>query len=248
MKQRIKALYFVLSSLLIAIIQLPFAFAKSSGGMRLVPAPSKDSIKNEPAAAPPSLRKSVYDSLHLEINGLSREAFVYATEGLERLKEAHKVSNSSVITVIDFSLPSNKKRMFVIDLDHYKVLFNTLVSHGMNTGTQMATSFSNENETHKSSPGFYITRETYSGKHGLSLRLDGQERGINDHALDRGIVVHGAEYVNDNIANSRGWIGRSHGCPAVPPQLSTPIINTIKGGTCLFIYHPSYVAKSTILN
>ena len=138
--------------------------------------------------------------------------------------------------------------MFVIDLDHYKVLFNTLVSHGMNTGTQMATSFSNENETHKSSPGFYITRETYSGKHGLSLRLDGQERGINDHALDRGIVVHGAEYVNDNIANSRGWIGRSHGCPAVPPQLSTPIINTIKGGTCLFIYHPSYVEKSTILN
>lgn len=248
MTKRIKAIYFVLSSLLIAIIQLPFAFAKSTSGPRLIPVPTKDSIKNEPAAAPPSSFKTVYDSLHLNLRGLSREAFTYATEGLEKLKESHKLSNSSVITVIDFSQPSNKKRMFVIDLDHYKVLFNTLVSHGMNTGTAMATSFSNDNATHKSSPGFYITTETYSGKHGLSLRLDGQEKGINDHALGRGIVVHGAEYVNEDIANSRGWIGRSHGCPAVPTSLSTPIINSIKGGTCFFIYHPSYVERSTILN
>jgi hypothetical protein len=249
MKQRIKGFYLVISSLIIAIVQLPFAFAKSSTGLRVAPERAKDSLKNEPAAAAPvNSMKSVYDSLRLDTRGLSREAFEYAKEGFEKLKAQHKVKNNDVITVIDFSLPSNKKRMFIIDLDDYKVLFNTLVSHGMNTGTERATNFSNENSSHKSSPGFYVTRETYIGKHGLSLRLDGMERGINDKALERGIVVHGASYVNESIANARGWIGRSHGCPAVPDQLSTPIINTIKNGTVLFIYHPSYVQRSALLN
>jgi hypothetical protein len=99
-----------------------------------------------------------------------------------------------------------------------------------------------------SSPGFYVTKETYQGKHGLSLRLEGLESGINDHAYERGIVVHGAQYVSENIARAQGFIGRSQGCPAVPDQLSTPIINTIKNGTCMFIFHPSYIERSEVLN
>ena len=98
-----------------------------------------------------------------------------------------------------------------------------------------------------SSPGFYITRETYEGKNGYSLRLQGMERGINDNALDRGIVVHGAPYVSDDFVNAQGYSGRSQGCPAVPVQLAKPLINKIKNGTCMFIYHPSYVKKSVII-
>ncbi|MBL7749696.1 MAG: murein L,D-transpeptidase catalytic domain family protein, partial [Chitinophagaceae bacterium] len=137
--------------------------------------------------------------------------------------------------------------LFVLDLKNYKILFNTLVAHGRNTGREWATSFSNQGESYKSSPGFYITRETYEGKNGYSLKLAGLERGINDNAYNRGIVIHGAEYVSNELANAQGYIGRSQGCPAVPPQVSKPIINTIKNGTCLFIYHPSYVSHSQVL-
>lgn len=248
MKQRIKAVYLVLSSLIIAIIQLPFAFAKPSNGLRMIPRPVSDSVSADPAANSGGFMKSVYDSLHLNLKGLSREAFDYAKKGLEKLVAKDKVSNPSILTVIDFSLPSNKKRMFVIDLNHYRVLFNSLVSHGKNTGDEWATSFSNDNESHKSSPGFYVTKETYEGKNGYSLKLEGMERGINDKAYERGIVVHGAAYVSDERATTGGFIGRSYGCPAVPQQLSVPIINTIKNGTCMFIYHPSYVERSSILN
>jgi hypothetical protein len=128
------------------------------------------------------------------------------------------------------------------------VLFNTLVAHGRNTGREVATSFSNQNSSYKSSPGFYVTRETYDGKNGYSLKLEGLERGINDNAYERGIVIHGAEYVNAELANAQGYIGRSQGCPAVPVQVTRPIINTIKNGTCVFIYHPSYIERSSVLN
>jgi L,D-transpeptidase catalytic domain len=247
MKQRIKAVYLVLSSLLIAILQLPLAFAKPLNNLRLVPKAVSDSITLEPSSSTFRTMKSVYDSLHLDLKGLSRQAFDYAKKGLEKLVSEHKVSKTSIVTVIDFSLPSYKKRMFVIDLDHYKILFNTLVAHGRNSGDEWTNSFSNDNESHKSSPGFYVTRETYEGHNGYSLKLEGMERGINDKAYERGIVVHGAAYVSDERAGS-GFIGRSFGCPAVPEQLATPIINTIKDGTCLFIYHPSYVLRSAMLN
>jgi hypothetical protein len=98
-----------------------------------------------------------------------------------------------------------------------------------------------------SSPGFYITRETYQGGNGYSLKLEGVERGINDKAYERGIVIHGASYVSNDYVNSQGYIGRSWGCPAVPVTMNAPIINTIKNGTCLFVFHPSYVSKSSVL-
>lgn len=250
MKKKFKSFYLVASSVIISILHLPFAFAKSASGSKLFFTPPSDSAaKNvEDSMQFMPVLKSAYDSLHLNLYGLSLQAYEYAKMGFDKLLQEGKLVNDSIISIIDFSLPSNKKRMFVIDLKNYKVLYNTLVAHGKNTGTEWASSFSNQQSSHKSSPGFYLTRETYQGKHGLSLRLEGLEAGINDHAYERGIVVHGADYVSESLANARGFIGRSHGCPAVPDQLSRPIINTIKEGTCLFIFHPSYVDKSVVLN
>jgi len=250
MKKKFKSFYLLASSVIISILHLPFAFAKSASGSKLFFTPPSDSAEKNIVDSMQFLpaMKSAYDSLHLNLRGLSLQAYEYAKTGFDKLLQEGRLVNDSIISIIDFSLPSNKKRLFVIDLKNYKVLHNTLVAHGKNTGAEWATSFSNQHSSHKSSPGFYVTRETYQGKHGLSLRLEGLEAGINDHAYERGIVVHGANYVSESLANARGFIGRSHGCPAVPDQASRPIINTIKEGTCLFIYHPSYVDKSEVLN
>jgi L,D-transpeptidase catalytic domain len=250
MKKKFKGFYLLLSSFVITILHLPFAFAKSATGSKMFLMPPADSTAKNPVSSAPLVPalKSVYDSLHLDNKGLSPEAFEYARQGFDKLIKERKVLNNSILSIIDFSLPSNKKRLFIIDMDNYKVLFHTLVSHGRNTGHEWATSFSNQNESFKSSPGFFVTRETYQGKNGYSLKLEGMERGINDKAYERGIVIHGAPYVSDAIANAGGFIGRSHGCPAVPVQASIPIINTIKDGTCVFIYHPDYVERSVVLD
>ncbi len=250
MQKKFKGVYLVISSLLIGLLHIPFAFAKSATGTKLFLVPPSDStVKTINNSLPPAPAvKSVYDSLHLTLKGLSQEAFDYAKMGLEKLVAEGKLMNDSIISIIDFSKPSAEKRLFILDLKNYKILFNTLVAHGRNTGREWATSFSNENETFKSSPGFYITKKTYEGKNGYSLKLAGVERGINDKAYERGIVIHGAAYVNSEMANAQGFIGRSHGCPALPQQLNRPVINKIKNGTCLFIYHPSYVNRSVVLN
>ena len=251
MKKKIKGFYLIVSSFVIAILHLPFAFAKSATGTKIFFHPPADSTTKTTVAAAqlavPAL-KSVYDSLHLNLKGLSRQAFDFAKQGLQKLIDEGKLLNNSIISIIDFSQPSNQKRLFVLDLKNYKVLFNTLVAHGRNTGREVATSFSNQNESYKSSPGFYLTKETYEGKNGYSLKLEGLERGINDNAFERGIVIHGAPYVCNEYVNSQGYIGRSQGCPAVPVEINRPIINTIKNGTCLFVYHPSYISRSSVLN
>lgn len=250
MKKKFKGFYLIVSSFVIAILHVPFAFAKSATGTKIFfhpPADSttKTSVNTDPVV--PAL-KSVYDSLHLNLKGLSRQAFDFAKQGLQKLIDEGKLLNNSIISIVDFSLPSNQKRLFVLDLQNYKVLFNTLVAHGKNTGREVATSFSNQNESYKSSPGFYMTKETYQGKNGYSLKLEGLERGINDNAFERGIVIHGASYVCNEYVNSQGYIGRSQGCPAVPVEINRPIINTIKNGTCLFVYHPSYISRSSVLH
>jgi hypothetical protein len=129
-------------------------------------------------------------------------------------------------------------------------LFNTFVSHGRNSGTDMATEFSNDPNSFKSSLGFYVTGDTYKGEHGYSLRLDGKEKGINDNAQERSIVMHAADYVNEAVVKAKGYLGRSLGCPAVPPALHKAIINTIKDGTCLFLYSPDqyYITHSRIIS
>ncbi|WEK36043.1 MAG: murein L,D-transpeptidase catalytic domain family protein [Candidatus Pseudobacter hemicellulosilyticus] len=190
-----------------------------------------------------------YHSLKLDSLQLSREAFDYAVQGYERLKAAGELENDKVLSIVDFSLPSSRKRLFIVDIKTGKLLYHTYVSHGRNSGEQMATRFSNRPESFQSSLGFYVTGDTYKGQHGYSLQLDGQEHGINDNALMRKIVVHAAAYVSERNIAQQGFLGRSLGCPAVPEKLSKPIINTIRGGSCLFIYstNQQYIAQSKML-
>ncbi len=178
----------------------------------------------------------VYDSLGLDDKGLSEEAFNEAITGYTTLKKQGKLDNADIISIADFTKPSSMKRLFVINLKQIKILFNTYVAHGQNSGREMAANFSNRPESFQSSLGFYVTSDTYMGKNGFSMHLQGLEKGINDLAYDRAIVMHGAPYVSENFIRSNGYLGRSWGCPAVPELLNKPIINTIKGGSCLFIY------------
>lgn len=182
---------------------------------------------------------SLYNNLNANNFKLPQlESFTKALEGFYQLKQKGLVQND-ILTLIDFSLSANSKRMWVIDMSTNTVLYNTLVAHGRNSGEEFATQFSNKSESYQSSLGFYLTGETYQGKHGLSLRLDGLERGINDKARDRAVVIHGADYVSEQFIKQNKRLGRSQGCPALPVELNQEIIKTIKDKSCLFIYHPS---------
>jgi L,D-transpeptidase catalytic domain len=193
---------------------------------------------------------SVYYNVNLQEYGLSKEVFDYAWKGYQLLIERKKISRTEYLTICDFSQSSRQKRLYVIDVYNCKLISNTWVAHGRNSGTDYATKFSNTPESLQSSLGFFITSQTYIGEHGLSLRISGVEPGFNDKALARSIVIHGATYVDGARAKSGVMMGRSFGCPAVPAKESAAIIATIKNGTCLFIYHPSknYLLSSKILN
>jgi hypothetical protein len=201
-------------------------------------------------SAPASKEFSIYESLGLGKLGLSKEAFIDAMKGYHYLLGSGKIRNDETVSIVDFSLPSTQKRLFVIDVKRGLVLFNTYVSHGRNSGSELATQFSNDPNSLKSSLGFYVTSDTYKGKHGYSLRLQGVEPSINDNAFSRGIVMHSAPYVNEQTIEKLGFLGRSEGCPAVPENLYKQIIAQIKNGSCLFMYSPdkNYLSHSTILN
>ncbi len=164
----------------------------------------------------------------------------------------HKIAGRKreVLTLIDFSRPSTEKRLFVFDMKQRKLLYSSVVSHGKNSGENYATSFSNEYGSYKSSLGFYLTETTYQGKNGYSLILNGLEKGINDRARERAIVMHGAAYADPAVVGKSGRLGRSFGCPAVPQKLARPIIDAIKGGSVMYIYAetPDYSARSSILS
>lgn len=234
---------------LIFILHLPFVFANTK------PFDEKDvKVSNELKGYASKESKldavTIYDSLNLFALGLSEQAFDYALKGYDYLKEKGKIINENVISIVDFTKPSSQKRLYVIDLRDCKILFNTYVAHGQGSGKQYAENFSNKPESYQSSLGFYVTSDTYSGKNGFSMHLNGIEKGINDKAEDRAIVMHGAPYVNESLIRSQGYIGRSWGCPAVPESLNKPIIEKIKNGSCLFIYgnNKNYLNKSKILN
>ncbi len=195
------------------------------------------------------LHSELYESLNLDSLELSKPAFDAALKGYNHLVNKGKVTRDDVLSIVDFSLPSSKKRLFVIDLETGKLLFNTYVSHGRNSGLGTATKFSNVLNSFQSSLGFYLTGNTYKGEHGYSLKLLGLEKGINDNAYNRGIVIHAANYVDEKLAAKRGYIGRSLGCPAIPVKLHKPIIQEIKDGTCLFVYAPNanYATHSSLL-
>lgn len=176
----------------------------------------------------------------------SMEVLELAMEGWGKLENDLK---SPLLTVIDFSLPSTQKRLWVIDPAKGLILHHSVVAHGRNSGELLAKNFSNQPESFQSSLGFYKTAETYQGKHGYSLRLDGLEKGFNDQARNRAIVIHGADYAKEEFAKSTGRLGRSLGCPALPPELSAKVIDLIKDGSLLFIYgnDESYLQKSYLL-
>jgi hypothetical protein len=189
----------------------------------------------------------LYNSLSESSTQLpSMEVLELAMEGWEKLENDLK---SPLLTVIDFSLPSTQKRLWVIDPSKGLVLHHSVVAHGRNSGELLAKNFSNQPESFQSSLGFYKTAETYQGKHGYSLRLDGLEKGFNDQARNRAIVIHGADYAKEEFAKSTGRLGRSLGCPALPPELSAKVIDLIKDGSLLFIYgnDESYLQKSYLL-
>ena len=204
----------------------------------------------------PALKKSnssednstaIYNSISFEnSNTLNPEVFEKAFLGFTNLKKAGKLpETSNLISIVDFSLSSTQKRLWVIDLEKKVVVFNSLVAHGKNTGEEFAQKFSNTESSYQSSLGFYITESTYNGSNGYSLKLLGMDPGYNDAALQRAIVMHGADYVSEDFIKSQKRIGRSWGCPAVPRALAEPIINSIKGKNVLFIYYPDEQYLST---
>jgi hypothetical protein len=180
----------------------------------------------------------MFEKTGLSKLGLSMHAFYLALGGYGKLLQEGKLSNPRYLSIVDFSQPSNNRRLYIIDMKDTCLSFHTWVSHGRNSGEKYATSFSNVQNSLMSSLGFFVTGNTYMGQHGLSLRLKGQEPGINDKAEQRGIVMHAADYVSETVAQRQGFVGRSWGCPAVPTELNEPIIETIKEGSAFFIYHP----------
>ena len=173
-----------------------------------------------------------------ELGGLQSTVFALALEAASRAVTRGDVAGPQTLTVIDFSKPSTEKRLWVYDLRTRELLFHDYVAHGRGSGENLATQFSNVPESNRSSLGLFRTGEAYIGKHGLSLRLDGLERGINDRARERAIVIHGADYVNPATARAQGRLGRSLGCPAVRPEIASSLINAVKGGGLVFAYYP----------
>lgn len=218
----------------ISLPLLSFTYSDS----KPVPAPSVDEAV------------TLYREINLQEYGLSEEAFDQAWKGYHILLSQGKIDRPGLLTICDFSQSSSNKRFYLVDLDNRELLVNTYVAHGRNSGTHYATRFSNKPSSFQSSLGFYLTGNTYYGEHGLSLNLEGLEKGINDKARSRRIVIHGADYVSETWLRHSPYMGRSYGCPAIPKAESSKIINQIKNGSCMFIYHPgpTYRNGSKILN
>lgn len=192
----------------------------------------------------------LYESFSLRNKTMPQlPVFENAILGYQKLEKAGKVSNP-LLTVIDFNLSSNKKRMWILNMDTQEVVFNTFVAHGKNTGLEFAKNFSNKVNSLQSSLGFYVTGETYHGKNGLSLFIDGMEEGFNTNARKRYVVIHGADYAEPEFINRLGRLGRSYGCPAVPNKIAKELIHTIKGKSVVYIHKSdkNYQQNSKLIN
>jgi len=231
--------------LLVVLFALTLAWSVHPSGKEAEPAVNPaHPTDSATQASPVSGARNFYDSLEMA-SPLRYEAFEQAFAGYQTLPAANK----DRLTVIDFTLPSSEKRMYVLDMKNKKLLFHTHVAHGKNSGGKYATQFSNQHGSLQSSLGFYVTHTTYQGANGYSLRLKGLEPGINDQAMARAVVIHGADYCSENVIRTTGRLGRSYGCPALPQEWNRPVIDAIKNGSLLFIYADdrSYLAKSPVL-
>ena len=199
---------------------------------------------------PPGIRDAALCFYHkLNDTDLNFDAFEKAYKGYLLLLKDQKIENETYLTVVDMSASANQSRFFVIDMKNEKIVDKSMVAHGRNSGSEFAKEFSNKIGSYQTSLGFYKTAELYTGKHGLSLRLDGLENS-NSNARARAIVIHAADYVSEMFIKKNGRLGRSLGCPSLPQSQFNPIIQKIKEGSLLFIYHPtkSYLSNSKIIN
>lgn len=242
-----KATYFV-----IILISFPFLINGTTKPVKKIKASVAvaSTGKSTFSAAVAEEANLLNDSLHLESKGLSKQTLEYALKGYIYMQQKGLLFKRDILSICDFSQSSKKKRLYIIDVENKKLVLNTYVAHGKNSGSEYANSFSNNPNSLKSSLGFYVTRSTYFGGHGLSLKIEGVEKGFNDKANSRNIVVHGSSYVGDASVRSNSSCGRSFGCPAVSSRESPVVIDAIKNGSCLFIFHPTktYLRQSKILN
>lgn len=226
-------------------IQLAIAINPNSGSFN-------DDVKDDASKAfsddlstvEPGHVEDIYQAIQYDGQMPSLDVFEQALIGYSKLitEEGEKLH---ILSIVDFSLSSNEKRFWIIDLAKKEVLFHELVAHGMGTGDEFASKFSNQPESHQSSLGFFKTGAIYDGKHAMSLKLHGLESGINDLAYERGIVIHGADYVSEEFIQNNGRLGRSFGCPAVRQEVKTELIQTIADGSIFFAYYPSSDYQNT---
>ena len=181
--------------------------------------------------------KLMYTELCLN-DKVSFSCFNNAMHGLEKIEdlEIFDNSNNNLLVMVDYTKPSTEERLFIIDLRKKQLLISSLVTHGRGTGDLYATKFSNKNNSYSTSSGFYLTGYIYNGKHGESLELYGLEKGKNDNAKKRTIVMHSAYYANKAFAEKYGRLGRSKGCLVLPTDLNAKIINLISGGVVLYVH------------
>ncbi len=193
--------------------------------------------------------KTEFKNIKKQAPGISDKVLELALSANECAKKKG-YNKKNILTILDYSLPSTKKRFWVLDLDKDKVVYSICAAHGRNSGANFTFSFSNKNRSLQSSIGVFVTGDTYIGKHGLSLELFGQEPGFNSNAHSRRVVIHAASYVTEQFARDHGRIGRSWGCPALNPKFAKPVIKEIRNGTVLFSYYPDkkWLNESKYLN
>ena len=194
--------------------------------------------------------KELYNELNAAQYNLSFEAFRYAYIGYQSLKKQQRLNGKELFSIIDFTKDCNSKRFYTIDLEKMKIVYNTYVAHGKKSGDRLATSFSDVAESNKSSIGFYITGSTYNGGNGYSLALHGDEKGYNSNLAKRSVVIHTADYADENYIARNGRMGRSLGCPVLPESIYKQVIDAIKDKTMIFAYYndAKYLKSSKYLN
>lgn len=226
-------------NLFIQLIYLAVVYLTTPSSVPLAQIPK--TIKKPPApitvpANPASLTAQI-QHLSQKAPELNKNVLTLALAAYHKALTKGSVKKS-ILTVIDYSLPSNKQRMWIFDLNRERLLYNTYVAHGTNSGFDVPRHFSNKVSSKQTSLGTYVTRDTYMGSKGLSLNLQGLEKGFNDNAYNRRVVIHGAWYVEPAFIKQAGRAGRSWGCPSIAKTLAKPVINTIKGGSVVFAYYP----------
>ncbi|MBA4055394.1 MAG: L,D-transpeptidase catalytic domain protein, partial [Marivirga sp.] len=248
MEQLAYLLLFLVSST-VHLSALEGPLSKTSHEKSFSAQPATEDLVVDPSTFEDSLQY-LYNEIGLENYDLSFEVFKYGMIGYYNLQQEGKLNNKNLLSIIDFTKSSTKKRFYTIDLDQLQVKYYTYVSHGKNTGEDIAKNFSNTVHSNQSSLGFYVTGETYVGSKGYSLKLDGTEHGYNDKIRERAVVMHDAEYVSEYWIKQYGRLGRSQGCPALPKGIAKEVIDTIKNRTAIFAYYndKTYLSESRYLD